>query len=211
MNKRWNCGYSNQPCRVSTPPGAQGMHLRQRREHCSKRRSPTKLQWSYTLRMRGEVRLRLIIVIKGTRRPAAWTRGSSGVQDLSGRKHRNKNLALEESVAASASGQSHKKWYRVSSGVSCWSKSVGKVKSSWRRRQGIGSGRVPRSLPICSLRANKCAVSWMSAAFKSANEAITCSWSRRRASCSERSCVISALAYRWDSAISSKSFELKSK
>ena len=48
--------------------------------------------------------VRFINVIKVTRRPAACTRGSAGVGDLSGCKHFNNKLALPESVAVSASG-----------------------------------------------------------------------------------------------------------
>ena len=82
--------------------------------------------------------IRFINVIKVTRRPAACTRGSSGVEDLSGCKHFNNKLALPESVAVSASGAQQRKWYNVSSGVRSSSKSVGKHRSNCRKRRNMG-------------------------------------------------------------------------
>ena len=83
--------------------------------------------------------VRLINVIKVTRRPADCTRGSSGVGDLSGCKHFNNKLARPGSVAVSASGAQQRKWYNVSSGVRSSSKSVGRVRSNCRKRRKMGS------------------------------------------------------------------------
>ena len=85
------------------------------------------------------VSVRLINVIKITRWPAACTRGSSGVGDLSGFKHFNNKLARPESVAVAASGAQQRKRYNVSSGVRSSSKAVGRVRSNSRKRRKMGS------------------------------------------------------------------------
>ena len=107
--------------------------------------------------------VRFIKVIKVTRRPAAWTRVSSGVGNLSGCKHFNNKLARPESVAVSASGAQQRKWYKVSSGVRSSSKSMGRVKSNCRKRRKLGSALddlfvswLPNE-PIVS----SCAIEWV--------------------------------------------------